>query len=304
MTIYTKPRAELFAQDAPPSEIKPFAAWLRGLGIAFDETNGYPEMESFNGLLQALNGYIKYLEQNGFAEWSGDLEYPQGAGVRVGAVWYRAKVQNLNKPPATSQTQWAVFLNANDLSVSDPLVLSNNRISVKDATTTQEGVVRMATSAEVANRSNVSAFVKPSDIPVVSGIPTATTTAQGIARFATASEVSNRTNVAAAITPSNAATIAQSTDLGVGQTWQNVTSSRVSGVTYTNNTGKPIVIIVSIRDANVFSGVTVSVGGVVIINVDDVGAQGTTPYTFIVPNGSAYSVNVNSNTIRHWAELS
>lgn len=30
--------------------------------------------------------------------------------------------------------------------------------------------------------------------------------------------------------------------LGVGQTWKNVTSSRVSGSTYTNNTGKPIMV--------------------------------------------------------------
>ena len=117
MTLYTKPRAELFAQDAPSSEIKPFTAWLRGLGIAFDETNGFPEMESFNGLLQALNGYIKYLEQNGFAEWSSTLEYPIGAGVRVGAVWYRAKAQNTNKPPATSQNEWAVFFKCERLVV-------------------------------------------------------------------------------------------------------------------------------------------------------------------------------------------
>ena len=113
--IYEKPRAELFAQDAPESEIKPFTAWLRGLGIAFEETNGYPELESFNGLLQALNSYIKYLEQNGFAEWSADLEYPIGAGVRVGNVWYKAKQQNTNKPPSTSQSDWSVFLNAGDL---------------------------------------------------------------------------------------------------------------------------------------------------------------------------------------------
>ena len=164
MTIYTKPRAELFAQDAPPSEIKPFAAWLRGLGIAFDETNGFPEMESFNGLLQALNGYIKYLEQNGFSEWSSDLEYPIGAGVRVGAVWYRAKTQNLNKPPATSQTQWAVFLNANDLSFSDPLQVVDGVIGIKDASTTQKGVARFATAAEVSNKTNVSATVNPANI--------------------------------------------------------------------------------------------------------------------------------------------
>ena len=169
MTIYTKPRAELFAQDAPPSEIKPFTAWLRGLGIAFDETNGFPEMESFNGLLQALNGYIKYLEQNGFSEWSSDLEYPIGAGVRVGAVWYRAKTQNLNKPPATSQTQWAVFLNANDLSFSDPLQVVDGVIGIKDASTTQKGVARFATAMEVSNKTNVSAAVNPANVSQMFG---------------------------------------------------------------------------------------------------------------------------------------
>ena len=164
MTIYTKPRAELFAQDAPPSEIKPFAAWLRGLGIAFDETNGFPEMESFNGLLQALNGYIKYLEQNGFAEWSSTLEYPIGAGVRVGAVWYRAKTQNTNKTPATSQNDWSVFLNAGDLSFGDPLQVVDGVIGVKDATTTQKGVTRFANATEVSNRTNVSAAITPANV--------------------------------------------------------------------------------------------------------------------------------------------
>lgn len=263
MTLYTKPRAELFAQDAPPSEIKPFTAWLRGLGIAFDETNGYPEMESFNGLLQALNGYIKYLEQNGFAEWSSDLEYPQGAGVRVGAVWYRAKVQNTNKPPATSQNDWSVFLNASDLSFSDPLQVVDGVIGIKDATTTQKGVVRMATSTEVANK----------------------------------------TNVTASVNPSNAATIAQSTDLGIGQSWQNVTGSRASGATYTNGTGKPIAISVCLQDPNEFSGLIVNVGGVDIINVLDFGAGGTHPISFIVPIGATYRVSANQNTIRLWAEL-
>lgn len=91
--------------------------------------------------------------------------------------------------------------------------------------------------------------------------------------------------------------------LGVGQTWKNVTGDRSSGATYTNNTGKPITVIVSVRDVSIYSGVIVSVGGVVIIDVDDVGASGTTPYIFIVPDGSSYSVNLNSNTIRCWAEL-
>jgi len=162
--IYDKPRAELFAQNAPESEIKPFTAWLRGLGIAFEETNGYPELESFNGLLQALNSYIKYLEQNGFAEWSADLEYPIGAGVRVGNVWYKAKRQNTNKPPATSQSDWSVFLNAGDLSYADPLQNIDGQIRIKDATTTQKGVTRFANATEVANKQNVSAAITPANV--------------------------------------------------------------------------------------------------------------------------------------------
>lgn len=252
--IYTKPRAELFAQDAPPSEIKPFAAWLRGLGIAFDETNGYPELESFNGLLQALNGYIKYLEQNGFAEWSSTLEYPIGAGIRVGAVWYRAKVQNINKPPGTSQNEWAVFLNASDLSFSDPLQVVDGVIGIKDASTTQKGV----------------------------------------ARFATATEVANKTNVSASVNPSNAATIAQSTDLGVGQSWQNVTGSRASGSTYTNNTARPIQVMVN---ADFASG-WYAVGGVQI-PVFDGNEWGFV--NIIVPSGHSYSMKYNQ--LHSWAEL-
>lgn len=257
MTIYSRPRAEVFAENAPPSEIQPFQAWLRGLGIAFDETNGFPEMTGLNGLFNALNQYIKYLEQNGFAEWSADLEYPIGAGVRVGAVWYRAKTQNTNKPPATSQNDWELFLNAAALSYSNPIYIENNVVKVRDASTVQKGVVQFASAAEVANKSNVSK----------------------------------------AINPANAATIAQSTDLGVGQTWQNVTGSRATNTTYTNNTSKPIQIFIC-ADVNVGTFV---IGGV-SLQIRDLDS-----YTFInlvIPSGSTYRLNTTvPNAIVSWAEL-
>lgn len=253
--IYDKPRAELFAQDAPESEIKPFTAWLRGLGIAFDETNGYPEMESFNGLLQALNSYIKYLEQNGFAEWSADLEYPNGAGVRVGNVWYKAKRQNTNKPPSTSQSDWSVFLNAGDLSYADPLQNINGQIQIKDATTTQKGAVR----------------------------------------FAGANEVASKSATQAAITAANAATVAQSTDIGVGQTWQNVTGSRTPNATYTNNTGRPIQVAISV---GVGGSVSFYIGSLEVGYVNDF----TGTISYIIPNGSTYRLGPVSN-LRKWTEL-
>lgn len=266
MTIYTQPQSNIFASAAPPSEIQDFVAWTRGLGIAFDETNGYPEMTGLNGLFNAFNLYIKYLEQNGFAEWRSDMEYPQGAGVRVGLVWYRAKLQNTNKPPATSQTEWELFLNASALSYQEPLYIEDNVIKIRDASTTVKGVARFATTTEVANKSNVSA----------------------------------------AITPSNAATIAQSTDLGINQSWYNVTGSRSSGVTYTNNTGKPIQVIIIMNDAY-NGGFGLVIGGTTIFNVTrDINAAGFYPVSFIVPNLSSYrftwaggrAVDMDS-----WAEL-
>lgn len=264
MTIYNRPRAEVFAENAPPSEIQPFQAWLRGLGIAFDETNGFPEMTGLNGLFSALNQYIKYLEQNGFAEWSADLEYPIGAGVRVGLVWYRAKTQNTNKPPATSQNDWELFLNAAALSYDNPIYIENNVVKVRDATTAQKGVVQFANATEVVNRSNVSKVINPA----------------------------------------NAATIAQSTDLGVGQTWQNVTGSRALGATYTNNTGRPIQLSISVRDSGSTARVTLTIGGVVAVDLIDIagGSAGYQQITAIVPNGQTYRLDT-ANILSHWAEL-
>lgn len=164
MTIYEKPRSEVFASNAPESEISTFTAWLRGLGIAFDETNGLPEMKGLNNVFNLLNQYIKYLEQNGFAEWSPDLEYPVGAGVRVGAVWYRAKTQNTSKPPATSQNDWELFLNASALTYENPLYIENNVVKVRGATQTQSGVVQFANATEVANKANVSKVINPANV--------------------------------------------------------------------------------------------------------------------------------------------
>lgn len=164
MTIYEKPRSEVFASNAPESEVSTFTAWLRGLGIAFDETNGLPEFSGLNNVFNLLNQYIKYLEQNGFAEWSPDLEYPIGAGVRVGAVWYRAKTQNTNKPPATSQNDWELFLNASALTYENPIYIENNVVKVRGATQTQSGVVQFANDVEVVNRANVSKVINPSNV--------------------------------------------------------------------------------------------------------------------------------------------
>jgi hypothetical protein len=96
--------------------------------------------------------------------------------------------------------------------------------------------------------------------------------------------------------------ITQSPPIGVGQTWQNVTASRAINTTYTNTTGKPI--LVNITSALLVSTNTlITVDGVLVssaaYNSTTVGA---TFSSAIVPNNSTYSV-ASVAAIQLWAEL-
>lgn len=95
--------------------------------------------------------------------------------------------------------------------------------------------------------------------------------------------------------------------IGVGQTWQDVTASRSAGVTYTNTTGKPIEVKATFQVSNSIGAVRASVGGLQIEyfhlqSATSINNRFTT--SFIVPNGSAYIVNVDSMHIYvSWHEL-
>jgi hypothetical protein len=89
--------------------------------------------------------------------------------------------------------------------------------------------------------------------------------------------------------------------IGVGQTWQDVTASRASGVDYTNATGKPIQIAVY-QAAGASAGMVVTVGGLAILNL--VNASTARNYAvFIVPPGVTYRVTVTVTAISVWTEL-
>lgn len=94
--------------------------------------------------------------------------------------------------------------------------------------------------------------------------------------------------------------------VGRSQTWQDVTASRAVNTSYTNSTGKPIMVSVSMYalDGTV---ATLVVGGVatarrsfLMTNYYDATVQ----LSALVPPGSTYSLNVTGSTaLRIWAEL-
>lgn len=91
---------------------------------------------------------------------------------------------------------------------------------------------------------------------------------------------------------------------GIGQTFTNVTGSRVAGTLYTNSTGKPIAVYVTANSSAVGGFIQVSVNSVVVASV--VSPQtiaGIGPGSIIVPAGATYQVNVGSATLAIWYEL-
>lgn len=128
-------------------------------------------------------------------------------------------------------------------------------------------------------------------------------TQKGLVQFATPQQAQDKLDIARAINPANALTIANSVALGIGQTWQDVTSSRVSGQIYTNNTGKPIQISIVMRDSNTASPVSLTIGGVLVFSIPDFSVLQHISLDKIIPVGATYTLNAGNNQIITWAEL-
>lgn len=160
-----------FASGAVLSEIAPFPDYVRGLGIAFEQTDGKPEMKGLNGLFNVITTSMLSLRQRGISEWVTGFDYPIGGFAVESGKLYQAKTLNTSKQPSISQSDWTLWA-----SVSDITVHSNGNIKktsspngafelkVEDANTTTKGAARFATATEVANKANVIAAVTPKNI--------------------------------------------------------------------------------------------------------------------------------------------
>lgn len=90
--------------------------------------------------------------------------------------------------------------------------------------------------------------------------------------------------------------------IGAGQTWQNVTASRAAGTTYTNTTGRPIMICVG-TDGVGSSGIGVIVNGLPVIGntTDSYSGQDRSSVSVVIPNTNTYSITAYGTIT--WLEL-
>lgn len=113
-------------------------------------------------------------------------------------------------------------------------------------------------------------------------------------------KVANAVNDDEAINKLQAEIISNNTALGIEQTWQNMTASRVEDTTYTNTTGKPIFVNIKCltRYAAAGTGTTLKVDGqnIAFTGNGNETADDYDTVSGIVPNGSTYSFSSTVST--------
>ena len=91
--------------------------------------------------------------------------------------------------------------------------------------------------------------------------------------------------------------------IGVNQTWQSV--SRAIGTTYTNSTGKPIVVAITYTnsEANSVQGLVINGQTIYVGAVNTAGSSGG--FSLVIPNGATYVTvsNTGTMTLVTWGEL-
>lgn len=249
-----------------------------------------PDGLDFNGVLNILSQAVVFLQKGNAYQFDAALApYPIGALVRSNdnLTTYQSTVPNNSNNPNSNMAGWRVYngsgfivdnLTTNDsakaLSAAQGKVLQDNKLEAN----------------KVGAANGVASLDANTKVPVVQ-LPNASTTAIGAVQL---------NNTLTSVSTSQALAAAQGKALndkmlGVGQTWQNVTSSRSVGVTYTNNTGKPIQVMIN-HNFGQYGSITI--GGIELPMAD---GDTYSFFNFVVPNGSTY--RINNGAVVVWAEL-
>ena len=139
-----------------------------------------------------------------------------------------------------------------------------------------------------------------SAIDAIPDVIDATETVKGIVELATIAEVQAGTDTVRAVTPDGF----RSASFGVGQTWQDVTASRVAGTTYTNSTGKPIMVHVTTQSNSSSNSTSINLNGVSKSLGDTSAVALHITASVVIPHGHTYSIVLTgSATIKSWLEL-
>ena len=249
-----------------------------------------PDGLDFNGVLNIISQAVVFLQKGNAYQFDASLApYPIGALVRSNdnLTTYQSTVPNNSNNPNSNMSGWRVY-NSSSFVVDNLTTDDGNKaLSAKQGKALQDNKLE---SNEVGAANGVASLDENTKVPIAQ-LPNASTTDIGAVQL---------NNTLTSVSTTQAVTAAQAKALndmmlGVGQTWLDLTSSRLPNTTYTNNTGRPIQVMINYNFGQ--SG-SIVLGGVELPMVD---GDAYSFFNFIIPNGSTY--RINGGGIVSWAEL-
>lgn len=250
-----------------------------------------PDGLDFNGILNVLSQAIVFLQKGNAYQFDPALApYPIGALVRSNdnLTTYQSTVPNNSNNPNSNMTGWRVYNGAgfvvDNLTTND----SAKALSAAQGKVLQDNKLE---SNKVGAANGVASLDANTKVPVVQ-LPNASTTAIGAVQL---NNTLTSVSTAQAVTAAQAKVLGDR-DFGIGQTWQDVTLSRSSDTTYTNNTGKPIQIFINLNFGQ--TGFFVLNG--IPLQITDF--DGASFISLTIPNTNTYRVSSPADVIR-WLEM-
>lgn len=242
-----------------------------------------PPFQYDNWLQNRQDQMLAHINQRGIPAWdgltnyeAGGLSYVQGSDGKVYKSVAASGPASVVSNPTTdgTDTYWTVAF----ADVGAFLTQAAGDTRYTQRSNNLSDVTNVATA-----RTNLGAA--PLASPAFTGTPTAPTAAAG----------TSTTQVATTA-------FVRATAVGVGQTWQNVTASRVIGTTYTNSTGKPIQVAIAIDMTGTLS-FNFIVDGVTVRAITSTSAAFSDGVSgIIVPAGATYQAT-GTGFLVNWTEL-